>query len=197
MQIWEKTYNYTIIDELNGIPVCKQPFGYIYCIWDTKLHCPIYVGQSKCKQSHKKTITKFKNYFGSGLLISRFIKKNGKKNLYKEICDYADNQVQLNKLEREIIKYYNTLHNNNLNGLNLDIGGNFPTQNIGWHHTMEAKQKIAIASKKRWADKEYKEKLSKKAKLSNNSGWWKKGHSTWNKGLTKEICPKLAKIKRS
>ena len=77
MQIWERTYNYKVINTLNGIPVCKQPFGYIYCIWNMTLKCPIYVGQSKYKQSHKKTYTKFKNYFGSGLLISRFLKKNG------------------------------------------------------------------------------------------------------------------------
>lgn len=195
MQIWERTYNYKVINTLNGIPVCKQPFGYIYCIWNMTLKCPIYVGQSKYKQSHKKTYTKFKNYFGSGLLISRFLKKNGKKDLYKEICDYADNQMDLNKLEREIIKYYNTLHQFNINGLNLDIGGNFPTQNEGWHHTIEAKQKIAEASRKRWKNVDYKEKLRKKAKENCNSGWWKKGHTTWNKGLTKEICPKLAKNK--
>lgn len=194
MEIWERTYNYIQIGMYNNIPVYKRPYGYIYCIWNSLLNLPIYVGQSKYKQSHGKTKTKFKNYFGSGLLISRYIKKFGKDNLYKEVCDFANNQVELNQLEREIIKYYNTLNKNNIYGLNIDIGGNFPTQNKGWHHSEEAKLKIAKASKERWKDPIYKKIVSDKIKNGENSGKWKKGHATWNKGLTKENCPKLARI---
>jgi len=60
-------------------------------------------------------------YFGSGLILYKAIKKYGKENLIKEILECCDSKKQLNEQEKYWIKYYNST--NKKIGYNISKGG--------------------------------------------------------------------------
>ena len=169
------------------IPV-NYYYGYIYGIYNKELKKIVYIGQSRYFQlTQKRSFRKLNQYFGSGILIHRYIKKHGLENLIKFFIDCADSKEQLNLLEIKYIKEYNTIFPN---GLNIAEGGNC-IQKKGWHHTVEAKQRISITSKERWKNPEYRERVSNNIKNSPNSGKFNYNQIPWNKGKTKEMDSRL------
>jgi group I intron endonuclease len=138
----------------------------IYKIRNT-LNSKIYVGQDKNNNP---------DYYGSGVLIKKAIKKYGKINFKKDILEECHTIDELNKREIYWIKYYNSTDNEigyNLalgglgsNGVILDIKSRRKMSNShkGKKLTEEHKKNIGIATKKRWSNKEYKKKLSNKFK---------------------------------
>lgn len=72
--------------------------GYIYKITN-KINGKFYIGQHKSLHFDK-------NYFGSGILIQRAVKKYGKSNFNIDILDWADSIEKLNKLEEYYINQY-------------------------------------------------------------------------------------------
>lgn len=194
----------TFIDVKNNTETIKylsvyKPYGYIYGIWDNIKHKLIYVGQSIYyhKRGNKyEMIDSYKNYFGSGLLISRALRKNGKERYTKlQIAD-AKNKQELDELEKYYINYYDTLNINNSDCLNISIGGNIIGRPAGWYHTKEAKEKISKRSKELWNDPRYIEKMSKRSKEVPNSGRFTSESIPWSKGQTKETNPKLKEAGR-
>ena len=149
----------------------------------------IYIG----KDSHNNS-----NYYGSGILINKAIKKYGKENFKKEIICYCFLDYEINDREKFYIKFYNSLHPN---GYNLTIGGDGfsdPTGEIakkisktltGTKQTKQTKEKrgksVSIALKnKPWTE------LQKKV---HNDGR-RKGRIPWNKNkkLSKEHCKHIS-----
>lgn len=110
----------------------------------------MYIGQHRCKYEEQFT----DGYLGSGTIIRNAIKKYGKENFKRIILEYADNQEDLNALER---KYVDESIICNENFYNLVIGGGAP---LGMKHSDETRNKISEALKGRRLSEEHKKKLS-------------------------------------
>lgn len=124
---------------------------YIYKITNLKNN-KIYIG----KHSSKKTND---NYYGSGVAIKRAIKKYGKENFKKEILCYCDNEKELNAKERYYINFYDTYKK----GYNMTFGGEGM---LGYKPSEQQKIRQSMTQKLKFMNEpEYREKLSKKAKL--------------------------------
>lgn len=127
----------------------------------------IYIGQTYKSSSS--------NYLGSGKLLIRAIKKNGRKNFKREtIVEGNFNQALIDELEIHYIRLYNS--NNRNVGYNLLEGGkgNTPEQNInisknniGKKLSKESRRKISIAHKGKKLSEEHKLKISNRL-LGNN-----------------------------
>lgn len=91
---------------------------YIYLI-ENKINGKLYIGQRRCKCKPEEDI----GYLGSGFLMLRAIKKYSKENFKKTILHKdIKTQDELNELEINEIKNYNTLAKNK-QGYNLADGG--------------------------------------------------------------------------
>lgn len=104
-------------------------YGYIYLVTDLRNNLK-YVGQ------HKGVFDS--NYLGSGLIISRLVKKYGEINFQVEPLDYAFNKQELDELEIKWIKEVNCIFPKGYNLVEGGLGGDTWT---GRHHTEEAKEK--------------------------------------------------------
>jgi len=109
-----------------------------------ELNKKMYVGQD----THNN-----QNYFGSGILIVRAIKKYGKENFKREIIDFAESIGELNEKERYWIKFYNCKFPD---GYNLTDGGYGV---IGYTFTEKDREKSSLAAKKSWGDPKIREKI--------------------------------------
>ena len=117
--------------------------GYIYKTTNL-VNNKIYIGQ--------KHSTKFdKNYYGSGKILLKALKKYGKENFKVEILEESDSN-DLDSLEIKYIKQYNSTNPNI--GYNILIGGNVSYKlgknhpMYGRHHTEETKKKISMNTSK-------------------------------------------------
>ena len=86
---------------------------YVYCITNT-LNGMKYVGMTS------RTIEESKEYYGSGVYITRAVKKLGKQHFKKEIIEVCDNIEDLKEREKYWIK---TLNTKKPYGYNLTDGG--------------------------------------------------------------------------
>lgn len=103
----------------------------------------IYIGQSTKNDP---------DYFGSGLAITRAIKKYGKVHFTREILSETNDYELLQYLEMFWIIIYDS--NNRNVGYNIRCGGSQSK------HSESTKEKMKISSKIRWSKKEEREKLS-------------------------------------
>lgn len=111
----------------------RKPFGLIYLITN-KINGNQYVGQTRALDT-------FKTYWGSGKILIRAMRKNGRENFSKEIILYSyENQEELDALERFYIEEYNTLVPN---GYNIEKGGGGPR--ISEEANEERKRKVSAA----------------------------------------------------
>jgi hypothetical protein len=106
-----------------------------------------------------KDTTDNKNYFGSGLLIKRAIKKFGIENFKKEILEECDSNQELCEREKFWIK---KLDSNNLkNGYNISEGGDGGDVVSNHPNRDEILKKMSKTMKERIFTDEHKENLSK------------------------------------
>ena len=82
------------------------------------------------------------NYFGSGLILKKALKKYGRCNFKKETIEECDNKEQLNEREKYFIKKFNAIEF----GYNLAEGGEGGPFFKGRKHSDESKKKM----KKSW-----------------------------------------------
>lgn len=79
------------------------------------------------------------DYYGSGLLISRAIKKYGIENFSKEILEIFDTEEKMNLAERILVVCSDISYNMCKGGQ----GGHISDGMLGKKHTLKAKQQIA------------------------------------------------------
>lgn len=139
----------------------------------------IYIGQ--------KQLPKFKrSYYGSGIYITRALKKYGRNNFKVEIICKCDSVSMMDKKEIYYIKKYNS--RNPKIGYNISYGGDSPMR--GRHHNKKSRLKISKNNKGKIVSKETREKIGlshlgmkmskeTKEKLSISH----LGQKSWNKGL--------------
>lgn len=106
-----------------------------------------------------KDTTNDKNYYGSGLLILKSIKKFGRENFMKEIIDECTTNKELCEKEKYWIDYYKSTnlsigYNISLGGDGGDVISNHPNKN-------EIIKKVSISMKNRVFTNKHKENLSK------------------------------------
>ena len=88
------------------------------------------------------------------------LKKYGPENFKYEVILETDDRERANRVEKQLIALWN-LQNNNY-GYNLTEGGSGNV--IGKNHTLSSREKMSIIAKKRFENKENREKISKKLK---------------------------------
>lgn len=91
----------------------------------------IYIGQDSKNN---------KNYFGSGDLIKKAIKKYGVENFKKEILYFCNTQKELNEIEQKFIFQYNST--NKTIGYNICVGGTNGTM-LNRKHSEETKKQMS------------------------------------------------------
>lgn len=124
----QKFYIYKITNNINGL---------------------FYIGKRCFKGNIKED-----NYFGSGLVLNRAIKKYGKNNFTKEIIDIASSKKELS--EKEVF-WINKLDSKFPRGYNLTEGGD-GIQNT----SIEIRSKISKSLKTYFSDDNVRKSLSKK-----------------------------------
>jgi len=126
-------------------------YGYVYIVTDLR-NDKKYVGQKKGDFNS--------NYFGSGKIIKRFVKKYGKENFKVELINYTFCTSSLNKQERLWIKKYDCIWPK---GYNLADGGH--NGDTLTHHPNFAGIRIKMS------------KAAKKNKLGKLNPFYGKKHS--------------------
>lgn len=110
------------------------------------------------------------SYLGSGIYISRAIKKYGKQNFIKEVIDSTESLEELNEKEKYWVKFCNCKVPN---GYNLTDGGEGAP---GYRWTKKQKNKIS------GNNNSMKNLETRKKNIDSH-----KGYKPWNKGLTKYV----------
>jgi group I intron endonuclease len=133
----------------------------------------VYIGQTT-------NLKYFHNYYGSGLYISRAIRKHGIKIFKKEILEYCADVKDSNEKEQFYIKKFNS--NDKRYGYNLNSGGK------NFKHSDESKKKISLSHKKLFLEG----KLNHKSK--NNPMYGRSVYSVWIDKYSKSKADRLQKI---
>lgn len=178
--------NIEILDNCDDYKLIYKIKNYIMVIYKilNLINGKIYIG---------KTINDKDNYFGSGVLIKRSIKKYGIENFKKEIIDNAETIEELNEKEKYWIS---ECKSNDLNiGYNISAGGdggdlitNNPKKEDFLQYCRNRKgEKNGMYGKNHTAESLELMSKNRKGKC--------KGKPTWNKGLTKSNYSKEYIIK--
>lgn len=143
------------------------------------------------------------SYIGSGHAIVNAIKKYGKKNFKKEILKECFSKKEMDKLEIEFIKLYDST--NRKIGYNISLGGG---GSLGLKLSKEHKSLISKANKEKIVSKETREKISKshtgkkrtelhKKNVSlNHSDVSGKNNPMYGKTHTKEAKNRISKLNK-
>jgi hypothetical protein len=92
----------------------------------------IYIGKDKYNNP---------DYLGSGKILKRAIRKEGKENFKKEILEYCDNDIHLNEREVYWISYYRST---NIKMYNISSGGDWGDTFTNNPNKEEIRKKISI-----------------------------------------------------
>ena len=90
-------------------------YGFVY-ITTNHINGKKYIGQKKYDKQGK-----WKEYLGSGIILSRAIKKYGKENFSKQIIDECKTKEELNLKEKYWINYFDAVNSDNF--YNIAEGG--------------------------------------------------------------------------
>jgi group I intron endonuclease len=113
------------------------------------------------------------NYYGSGDLINRAIKKYGKENFQKTILQEFDKEKDAREYEEFLIETYDAVNNPNYYNLTKGGFGGFSEKAKINQRSEETRRKISESNKNRVVSTQTKELLSKKLK----------GIKPWNTGI--------------
>ena len=86
-------------------------------------------------------------YMGSGIIISRAVRKHGKNNFRKEWLMFCEDEEEMNYMERVYVDQTWVDRSDTYNMTLGGVGGAPKGRNKGMHHTEETKKKISAASK--------------------------------------------------
>lgn len=132
----------------------KQVYYTIYQITN-KINGKIYVGKHI-------THNPYDDYYGSGVIIQRAIEKYGKENFAKDVLFIFDNQVEMERKEREIVDEDFIRREDTYN---LVLGGHGGGRVPGYVASPETRKKISAGvqqhNKEHPSTDEYRQKLSR------------------------------------
>ncbi len=152
------------MEEFNSVSACTVSGDYIIYKTTNMINDMIYVGQ------HYQKTSAFDGYLGSGLLIKRAIKKNGKENFIRETIEYCTS-ADLDKRETYWIAELSAT--NKKIGYNLAVGG---LGSRGHKVSEEGKRRISKANTGRIVSKELRRKFSIKFRGEKNPNYGR----TWS-----------------
>lgn len=160
-------------------------YGYVY-ITHNKINGKIYIGQRKGEYD--------KNYFGSGRMIRRALKKYTKENFENYVIDYCETLEDANNKEIYWISKYNSFYKSGF-GYNLAIGGGFGDAVSGF--TDEQKEQwrrnVSENTKASLNKPEVRNKLQNAAKGNHNFGDVKgENHPMYGKKHSEETKRKIS-----
>lgn len=122
----------------------QQVYYTIYQITN-KINGKIYVGKHI-------THNPYDDYYGSGVVIQRAIEKYGKENFAKDVLFIFDNQVEMERKEREIVDEDFIRREDTYN---LVLGGHGGGRQPGYVPSEETKQKLSESMKKHHQEHPY------------------------------------------
>ena len=99
-------------------------YGFIY-ITTNHINGKRYIGQRKYDKQGK-----WKDYLGSGVVLSKAITKYGIENFSKEIIEECNSKKELNEREKYWISYYNAVNSNDF--YNIASGGDGGNTLVGY-----------------------------------------------------------------
>ena len=141
----------------------SYPYGFVY-ITTNLINGKRYVGQRKISD---RRYDYYNKYLGSGKVLRNAIKLYGEENFEKTIISFAYSQEELDRLETELILFFDAANDDNY--YNISLG---QTHN-GWGlKTDEEKKEImarSVASRKKWREnltEEQKKEISERCKKS-------------------------------
>lgn len=140
-----------------------KPYGFIY-LTTNLVNGKKYIGK-------KKFVGNWRTYLGSGVLISRAIKKYGRENFHRDIIHIAFSEQELNALEKQCIANHNACEDRNY--YNVATGGDGGNTLAGKseEEMLEFKNKCSENNK---GDKNYWYGKSEKLKGENNPFYGRK-----------------------
>lgn len=166
------------VQDIKDIKKSCNIYGFIY-ITENLINHKLYVGQ-------KAFTEKWRTYLGSGIMLTRAIKKYGKNNFKRHIINYACDEKELNEMEFIYTKLFNVVKNKYW--YNLVYGGGFIGLR-GMKLSEEHKKKI---SKAKMGDKnpnygkvyseEEKQKMKERFSGDKNPMFGKRGELSPNYG---------------
>ena len=165
-----------IIDEIEII----NPHGFVYCTTNM-INGKKYIGQ-------RKFYGNWKSYLGSGLLLTKAIKKYKRDNFTKEIIYIAYSKEELNLLEIEFIKLHSAVESEDY--YNISHGGE--SIMAGLHLSKEVKQKMSLAKIGRSLSDETRIKMSLSHKGKIRSEETRQKISLANKGRKGRLGVRLS-----
>jgi hypothetical protein len=158
---------------------------FIYKITN-KQNSKIYVG--KCQKKNSE-------YFGSGILIQRAVKKYGYENFIKEYICKCNSKIQLNKKERYWIRHLDSI---SPKGYNIALGGDGGDLITNHPDKVLISQKISKSLKNRTYDDIYGDEAEKYRNLrskecKNHKKFKPKNIEAWKENLKKARTGKTYK----
>jgi group I intron endonuclease len=133
--------------------------GLIY-MYRNKVNGKAYIGQTVQPMSHRRRdhtcAARNANKKGHNSVFQKAIRKYGIENFEETLICTALSRETLNDLEVYFIQFFDTM--NREKGYNLTSGG------LVTNHTEETKRKISEASKRLWANKNHRQRMSESGK---------------------------------
>lgn len=152
----------------------------IYLYFDTKKNSVVYVGRDSNidkKTRHKAHMQKC-NYGKQS--INRILQNNPDRYEYRVYCEGNFSNDELNNLEIQVIKLFNTFHRKD--AFNYTEGGDGI---IGFEHPEETRKKISEGNKGKKLPEETRKKMSEAKSGENNPLYGKKRSEETKKKISK------------
>jgi group I intron endonuclease len=134
----------------------------------------IYIGQTTINLKYRWFQHKRAANLGFDFKLYKAMRKYGINNFKIDLLQQVENIDDLNILEQEMIKKYNSIEN----GYNCTTGGK------NYHRSKEFNMKMSIIKKGQFHTNEMKQKLSEKMSSKN--------HPNYGKHLSEETCKKIS-----
>ena len=136
-------------------------FGFIY-LTTNMINGKKYIGKHSMFTRKGEFKKNNHTYLGSGVYLSKAIKKYGRENFIREILCFAKDEEELNYLEREFINNHNAILSKDY--YNIAEGGEGANTILGFSD--EEYEEYCKSVKERYEDEEFKEKFTECCKNS-------------------------------
>lgn len=159
-------------------------YGYIY-ITENLINGKKYIGQHKSESLDE-------SYKGSGIILQRAFNKYGIENFKTEILEWCQSREELNEREKYWISYHNAVDDPMFYNIARGGEGGDTISGMSDERRSEVAQHSKEASKKKWKDAIYREKV-----INGQKEWWKLQDSSFRTEKMKNAWTKRDHAKQS